>query len=132
MKKLKFVLAVGLAALTLFSCSSDDDSASSPSIKGLWKIDKVVIDDEVEPFEECAAYQTLEFTNSIAINTFFEGTNCTSVKSVNSADYSYSNMVLTITESDGAVEEIDVEELSSSTLVLKPNNGDEVEITFKR
>lgn len=63
MKKVK-LLAFLFLTLSLSSCSKDDDGGTNANtIVGLWKIDSIVFDGEIEELDNCESQNTLEFSN---------------------------------------------------------------------
>lgn len=133
MKKLKIISALALASITLFSCSSDDDSSSSSvSIEGTWKIHELKMNSVVVPFTDCDGYQTVQFTDVNAIATSYTGDDCTTVDDVETSAYTINGNTLSMVETDGTINAT-IEELTANTLKIKVTESIFViESTFKR
>lgn len=133
MKKLKIISALALASMTLFSCLNDDNFSTNVSIEGTWTIHELKMNNIVQSFTDCEEYQTVQFTGANTISTFYTGENCTTVEDVETLAYTMTGNILKLVDTDGSIQTINIDELSSHTLKLIVAEGIVVmETTFKR
>ncbi len=133
MRKFKFISAIALASLTLFSCDNKDDDSSDASIEGLWTMHERKINNVIQPLTDCEDHQTVEFTSTQTIATSYYGANCDEVDDIETSSYSLDGEILLVSTTDGEVFQAIIKELTSSTLTFTVSESVfPIETTFKR